>query len=121
MRSLVSRLKRLEQAQRMRVGPRRIRIEPGYLKTLPSDYVGPRHQITVRQIPPEELPPAHRAENWFEWEERPGPGPVSDSRNARTNQWSGSNMWNRCCARKVSSTCAGSEHDGETARHHRRR
>ena len=79
MRSLVSRLKRLEQAQRMRVGPRRIRIEPGYLKTLPSDYVGPRHQITVRQIPPEELPPAHRAENWFEWEERPGLGPEPQS------------------------------------------
>jgi hypothetical protein len=26
---------------------------------------------------PEQLPPASRAEDWFEWEERPGPEPLS--------------------------------------------
>jgi hypothetical protein len=31
----------------------------------------------VKQIPPEELPPAERAKPWFEWEERPGPEPAT--------------------------------------------
>jgi hypothetical protein len=52
--------------------PSAIRIHYGYLKTLTDDYTGPRHVVTVRQ-----LPPAERAKPWFEWEERPGPEPVT--------------------------------------------
>ena len=63
MRSLVSRLKRLEQIERKVARPRFV-IHSGYLKTLPSDYVGPRHQITVRQIPQEELPPSSLRAGW---------------------------------------------------------
>jgi hypothetical protein len=77
MKSVVSRLARLEQFNRLRTAPQRIRIQYGYLKTLPDDYTGPRHVVTVKQIPPEELAPAERAEAWFEWEERPGPEPAS--------------------------------------------
>ena len=39
--------------------------------------LGPRHVVTVKQIPPDELPPAERAKPWFEWEERPGPEPAA--------------------------------------------
>jgi hypothetical protein len=49
------------------------------LKALPDDYTGPRHTVTVKQIPPEELPVASRAEAWFEWQERPGLEPASDA------------------------------------------
>jgi hypothetical protein len=54
-------------------------IRKGYLKTLPEDYTGPRHVVTVRQIPPEEIAPPERDDNWFEWEDRPGPEPVSNA------------------------------------------
>ena len=79
MRSVVSRLARLEQLNRLSTAPKRLRIQYGYLKTLPDDYIGPRHVVTVKQIPPEELPPSSRAEAWFEWEERPGPEPASNA------------------------------------------
>ncbi len=77
MRSVVSRLARLEQLNRLRWTPKRIRIQYGFLKKLPEDYTGPRHTVTVRRIPP-----AWRTgsdEDWFEWEERPGPEPVSNA------------------------------------------
>ena len=69
-----TRLKRLERTERRATRPR---VVPhyGHLKTLPLDYKGPRHQVTVRRIPPEELPPESRGQPYFEWEERPGPGP----------------------------------------------
>src|ERR1035437_1142860 len=73
VRSVVSRLARLEQLNRLSTAPKRLRIQYGYLKTLPDDYIGPRHVVAVKQIPPEELPPTERAKPWFEWEERPGP------------------------------------------------
>jgi len=73
MRSLVSRLKRLERIERRAARPR-IVIHFGHLKTLPPDYKGPRHQVTVRQIPPEDLPPQSREQLWYDWEERPGLG-----------------------------------------------
>ena len=79
MRSVVSRLARLERLNRLSTAPQRFRIQYGYLKTLPDDYTGPRHTVTVKQIPPEELPPTERTENWFEWEERPGPEPASNA------------------------------------------
>lgn len=71
MRSVVSRLARLEQLNRLSTEPQRIRIERGYLKTLPDDYIGPRHVVTVKQLPPES-----RGDDRFEWEERPGTQPA---------------------------------------------
>jgi hypothetical protein len=72
-------LARLERLNRLSTAPQRLRIQYGYLKTLPDDYTRPRHVVTVRQIPPEELSPAERTDNWFEWEERPGPEPASNA------------------------------------------
>ena len=74
MRSLVPRLKRLERIERRAARPH-LFLHHGYWKTLPLDDVGLRHQVTIRRIPPEELPPSSRAGPWFEWEERRGPGP----------------------------------------------
>ena len=78
MKALASRLARLEREVRTS-GRRRIIVQFGYLKTLPDEYTGPRHVVAVRQIPPEELPAAERAESWFDWEERPGPEPASNA------------------------------------------
>jgi hypothetical protein len=77
MRSVVSRLARLERLNRLGAGPQRFRIQYGYLKTLPDDYAGPRHVVTVKQLPPG--PGAYSSEDWFEWEERPGPEPASNA------------------------------------------
>jgi len=52
-------------------------IQYGYLKTLPDDYIGPRHIVTVKQLPPG--PGGYFSEDWFEWEERPGPEPASNA------------------------------------------
>jgi hypothetical protein len=64
-------------SDRLSTATQRLRIPYGYLKALPDDYTGPRHIVMVKQTPPEELPPAERAVNWFEWEERPGPESAS--------------------------------------------
>jgi hypothetical protein len=77
MRSVVSRLARLERFNRLSIAPRRLRIEYGYLRTLPDDFTGPRHIVTVRQLPPG--PGACSGEDWFDWEEQPGPGPLEDA------------------------------------------
>ena len=77
MRSVVSRLARLERLNRMSTAPQRIRVQYGYLKTLPDDYTGPRHTVTVRRLPPG--PGAYSGEDWFDWEERPGPEPASNA------------------------------------------
>ena len=74
MRSVVSRLARLEQLNRLSTAPRRLRIQYGHLKTLPDDYTGSRHVVTVKQ-----LPSGRDGEEWYEWEERPGPGPADDT------------------------------------------
>jgi hypothetical protein len=74
MRSVVSRLARLEQLNRLSTAPRRLRIQYGHLKTLPDDYTGSRHVVTVKQ-----LPSGRDGEEWYEWEERPGPGPPEDA------------------------------------------
>jgi hypothetical protein len=47
VRSVVSRLARLERLNRLSTAPQRLRIQYGYLKTLPEDYAGPRHVVTV--------------------------------------------------------------------------
>ena len=80
MRSVLSRLSRLERLNRLSSAPQRLRIQYGYLKTLPGDYTGPRHVVTVRQLPPG--PGAYSGEDWFDWEERPGPEPVSTASRA---------------------------------------
>jgi hypothetical protein len=72
VRSVVSRLARLERLNRISTAPQRLRIQYGYLRTLPDDYTGPRHVVTVRQ-----LPPGPGSEDWFDWEEHPGPEPAS--------------------------------------------
>jgi len=46
-------------------------------QTLPDDYSGPRHIITVRQLPPGRG--AYSGDDWFEWEERPGLGRLEDA------------------------------------------
>jgi len=74
VRSVVFRLARLERLNRLRTAPRRLRIQYGYLKTLPDDYTGPRHVATVRQ-----LPPGPGGQDWFDWEERPGPESASNA------------------------------------------
>ena len=72
MRSIISRLSRLERLTPESTGPRRLRIQYGYLKTLPSDYTGPRHTVTVKQLATDS-----DGHEWFEWEERPGAEPAS--------------------------------------------
>src|ERR1039458_6180061 len=52
VRSVVSRLARLERLNRLSTAPQRLRIQYGYLKTLPDDDIGPRHVVTVKQLPP---------------------------------------------------------------------
>ena len=72
MKAIASRLARLERENRLSAAPRRLRIQYGNLTTLPDDYTGPRHVVTLQQLPPESP-----GEDWFEWEERPGPEPVT--------------------------------------------
>ena len=43
----------------------------GYLKTLPADYVGERHVVIVKREPA-----GAPGNEWCEFEERPGPGPL---------------------------------------------
>ena len=44
-------------------------IRSGYLKTLPTDYVGERHVVIVKQE-------SSGNGEWCEFEERPGPAPL---------------------------------------------
>src|ERR1019366_8310102 len=55
VRSVVSRLARLERLNRMSTAPSRLRVQYGYMKTLPDDYTGPRHTVTVSRL---QMPPA---------------------------------------------------------------
>jgi hypothetical protein len=66
MRSLLTRLERLEQVRSVeqRDGP--MIVEFGYVvKHLPPDYSGPRHLVTVSKLP----------DGRHQWEERPGAQP----------------------------------------------
>ena len=71
MRSVVARLERLERMHRT-TAQHRLTIRFGHLKQLPTEYAGERHVVTVKQLPRN----ATGAE-WYEFEERPGPDPVS--------------------------------------------
>lgn len=77
MRAITRRVHRLEEQLRPALGNRPIRIECGNLKTLPEDFTGPRHIVTVREPSPD-------SGALFEWEERPGAGPAEDA-NRLTN------------------------------------
>jgi hypothetical protein len=67
--ALRSRLERLEVA----VEPKKpLLIRSGYLKTLPTDYVGELHVVIVKREPVG----ATGQNEWCEFEERPGPAPV---------------------------------------------
>ena len=63
-------LRSLERIKRRAARPR-IVLHYGHPKQRLADYTGPRHQVTVRQISQEELPPKLREQLWFEREERP--------------------------------------------------
>ena len=45
VRSVVSKLARLERLNRLSMAPQRLRVQFGYLKKLPDDYTGARHTI----------------------------------------------------------------------------
>jgi hypothetical protein len=69
MRSLLTRLKRLEQVRSLeqRNGP--MIVEFGYVvKHLPLDYSGARHLVTLGQFP----------DGKYQWEEHPGPPPFGE-------------------------------------------
>src|ERR1017187_4337895 len=93
MRHLVSRLARLERLSRLSTAPQRLRIQSGYLKKLPDDNIGPRHIVTVRRLPPG--PGAYPGEDWFQREERPGPGPPSSPTGPDVRSSSMSTTWRR--------------------------
>lgn len=62
MRSLVTRLKRLEQVRFGAYGSGRLQVQFGYLKELTPEYTGDRHIVTVGQL----------SNGHYQWEERPG-------------------------------------------------
>jgi hypothetical protein len=69
MKSLLTRLKRLEQVRsgEQRNGP--MIVEFGYVvKKLPPDYSGPRHLVKLGRLP----------DGRYQWEERPGPPPIGE-------------------------------------------
>jgi hypothetical protein len=65
MKSLLTRLKRLEQIRDVDLGNRRPEVQLGCMKKLPPEYTGERHVVTVGQLP----------NGHYQWEERPGPAP----------------------------------------------
>ena len=67
MRSLLTRLKRLEHVQAAERWPQ-IELQIGYLKKLPPEYVGERHFVTVGRL----------SDGTYHWEERPGPAPANE-------------------------------------------
>ena len=62
MRSLLTRLKRLERVRAAERQPP-IELQIGYLKKLPPEYTGERHVATVGRL----------SDGKYQWEERPGP------------------------------------------------
>jgi len=66
--ALRSRLERLEVV----VAAKKPQLfRSGYLKTLPTDYVGERHVVFVKREPA-----GAPGSEWCEFEERPGPAPL---------------------------------------------
>ena len=67
MRALLTRLKRLETVHAIERRPP-VELQIGYLKELPADYAGERHEVTAGRLP----------DGKYLWEERPGPPPASE-------------------------------------------
>ena len=68
MRSLLTRLKRLENVRTAeRLPP--VELQIGYVKELPREYSGERHIVTV----------GRDSDGHYQWEERPGPGPAHEN------------------------------------------
>lgn len=65
--ALLSRLKRLETVQAIE-SEREVELQIGYLKKLPEDYTGERHEVTAGRLP----------DGKYLWEERPGPAPPNE-------------------------------------------
>ena len=67
MKALLTRIKRLETVHTIERLPR-VELQIGYLKKLPADYTGERHEVTAGRLP----------DGTYLWEELPGPPPVSE-------------------------------------------
>jgi hypothetical protein len=67
MRSLLTRLKRLENVRAAERLPQ-VELQIGYLKKLPPEYTGERHVVTVGRL----------SDGKYQWEERPGPAPANE-------------------------------------------
>ena len=67
MRSLLTRLKRLEHVRAAERLPQ-IELQIGYLTKLPPECVGDRHVVTVGRL----------SDGKYQWEERPGPAPANE-------------------------------------------
>jgi len=75
VRSLLTRLKRLETVQAAEERNRRLKVEFAYLKLLPREYSGPRYIIKVGQRP----------DGRDECEERPGEPPPNHAEDQDPN------------------------------------
>ena len=74
MRSLLTRLKRLERVRAAQRLPQ-VDLQIGYVKKLPPEYTGERHVVTVGRL----------SDGKYQWEERPGLAPANEEKegNAR--------------------------------------
>jgi len=75
VRSLLTRLKRLETVRAAEERNRRLKVEFAYLKLLPREYSGPRHIVKVGQRP----------DGRDECEERPGEPPPNHAEDQDPN------------------------------------
>jgi hypothetical protein len=76
MRSLLTRLKHLEQVRDLDSSKPRLEVQLGYMKKLPPEYTGQRHVVTAGQLPNGD----------YQWEERPGPAPRSSEKESDGRQ-----------------------------------
>jgi hypothetical protein len=70
--ALLKRLKHLEEVQATENLPP-VEFQVGYLKSLPAEYTGERHIVTVGRDP----------DGLYQWEERPGPEPADEDQGNR--------------------------------------
>jgi hypothetical protein len=74
MTATEKRLEKAEAAVEAREAKGGIEWQMGYVQRLPVDYAGERHTVIVSRLP----------NGYYEWEERPGPGPVDYDGDAAT-------------------------------------
>ena len=67
MRLLLTRIKRLETVRAIELQPG-LEFQMGYLKKLPADYAGERHEVTVRR----------HTDGTYRWAERGAPPATED-------------------------------------------